>query len=51
MCKRRNMSILFLGGMGLIGSACSALAVQRGFDVSFCLWDKIIVAYEKALPA
>lgn len=28
------MKILFLGGTGIISTACSRLAVQRGFDVS-----------------
>ena len=29
------MKVLFIGGTGIIGSACSELAVQRGIDLTF----------------
>jgi nucleoside-diphosphate-sugar epimerase len=29
------MKVLFIGGTGVISSACAALAVQRGFDLAF----------------
>src|SRR5215813_13303816 len=31
--RRSNMKVLFIGGTGVISSACSALAVERGIDL------------------
>jgi nucleoside-diphosphate-sugar epimerase len=33
--KMRRMRVLFVGGTGIISSACARLAIERGFDVAF----------------
>jgi hypothetical protein len=39
-----SLEILFVGGTGIISSACSALAVEKGLDT-------IIEAQRRALPS
>ena len=43
-----GLRVLFLGGAGIISSACSWLAVERGIDlfVPYALSDKLAPAWQ-----
>ncbi len=49
------MSVLFIGGTGLISTAFSEWGLQRGIELidagANALWDRIIQFYQRAWPA